>query len=206
MPRKTATTAPTVPQGDADPDALAMGGHLATLDRLEARQHDQETDDIEQLRQAWGPALSQAKAILEELSGLQVAYQPTLEALAGRDFSRLPQSGRTLNTIAQIERGCLELQHHFNHTTEDLQRIISAVENLSERSAPLLHANASTYRQLLGFYKHTPRGVQDTFRQLERAVAALTEGVELAPSEEVYTPLSRLPQPAAPSPEVEMMA
>jgi cell division protein FtsB len=128
-----------------------------------------------------------------------------LQALENRDFSSLPPTARTLNAVAAIERTCLELRHHFGYTVEDLRRIITAVEKLNEQSAPLLHANATTYRELLGFYRHTPRGVQDTFQRLERTVAALTAGVESAPSEETYTLLSRLPQPAAPlTPQVEM--
>jgi DNA repair exonuclease SbcCD ATPase subunit len=205
MPRKTPSTTPPVLQGDADREPLTMESHLATLERLEARQRDEAAEAIEELRQAWSPALTQAKAILEELSGLQAAYSPTLDALAGRDFSGLPPTATTLNAVAAIERTCLELQHHFNHTTEDLRRIISAIENLSERSAPLLHANATTYREQLAFYRHTPQGVRDLFQRLQRLVASLTDGIESAPSEEVYTPLPRLPQPAPlMTPEVEM--
>jgi hypothetical protein len=156
---------------------MAMEGHLATLERLEARQADQEADDLEALRQAWAPALTQAKAILEELSGLQAAYTPTVEALTRRDFSGLPPVARVLNTIAGIERSCLELQHHFTHTAEDLQRIVTAVEQLNERSAPLLHANASTYRELLGFYTHSPQGVRELFQRLQHLVASLAAGI-----------------------------
>jgi hypothetical protein len=71
---------------------------------------------------------------------------------------------------------------------------------------PLLEANSATYRELLAFYRHTPRGVQDTFQRLERTVASLTAGVDVAPSEEVHTPLSRLPSPQPMTPQVEMMA
>jgi hypothetical protein len=204
MPRKSATTTPAIRPGDDDPDTLAMEGHLATLDRLEARQRDQEADDIEQLRQAWSPALTQAKAILGELSSQQAAYTPTLESLANRDFSSLPPTPRTLNAIAAIERTCIEIHQHFGHTVEDLRRIVSTIEQLSERSAPLLHANATTYRELLGFYQHAPQGVRELFQRLERTVAALTAGVEPASSAEGYTPLSRLPRPVAPGIEVEM--
>jgi hypothetical protein len=204
MPRKTPSTTPTVRQGDADPDALAMGGHLAQLDRLEARQHDQEADDLEELRQAWAPALTQAKTLLSELSALQEAYTPALEAIARRDFAALPPMARTLNAVAAIERTCQEIQHHCGHTVEDLRRIIAAVEGLSPRTVTLLEANSTTYKELLGFYRHTPRGVQDMFQRLERTVASLTTGVESASSEETYTPVRKLPQPQPLTPQVEM--
>jgi ABC-type transporter Mla subunit MlaD len=204
MPRKTPSTTPTVRQGDPDPDALAMGGHLAQLNRLEARQHDQEADDLEELRQAWAPALTQAKTLLSELSALQEAYTPALEAIARRDFAALPPMARTLNAVAAIERTCQEIQHHCGHTVEDLRRIVAAVEQLNERSAPLLHANASTYRELLAFYRHSPQGVRELFQRLQHLVASLTAGVELAPSEETYTPVRRLPSPQPLVPEVEI--
>jgi hypothetical protein len=204
MPRKTPSTTPTARQGDADPDARTMEGHLATLDRQEARQRDQDAEEIEQLRQAWAPALTQAKTILAELTALEAAYTPTLQALEGRDFSRLPPTATTLNAAAAIERGCLELRHHFGHTAEDLRRIVSTIEKLSERSAPLLHANAGTYRELLAFYRHSPGGVRDMFRRLEHTVARLTEGLDVVDDAEVYTPVRRLPAPQPLTPEVEM--
>jgi hypothetical protein len=149
------------------------------------------------LRQSWAPALSQAKAILAELVALEVAYTPSLQALEKRDFSALPPTAKTLNAVAGIESVCRELQHHFGHTAEDLRRIINAVEKLSERSALLLHANGPTYRELLGFYKHTPQGVKESFQRLQRLVASLTEGIASTTNEEVYTPLPHLPQEPA---------
>jgi hypothetical protein len=204
MARKAPTITPTVRQADADPEALAMGGHLAQLDRLETRRRDEDAEDIEELRQAWAPALSQAKAILAELTALEAAYTPALEALAGRDFATLPPVARTLNVVAAIERTCIEIQHVFGHTVEDLRRIVAAVDKLNERSAPLLHANASTYRELIAFYKHAPQSVRELFQRLQRLVASLTSEVESAPSEETTTPVRRFPAPPPMVPEVEM--
>jgi hypothetical protein len=181
-----------------------MEAHLATLARQEASVRAQEAEDIEQLRQAWSPALIQAKTILAELSALEAAYMPTLEALGRRDFAILPPTAQTLNAVAPIERTCQELRHHFGHTMEDLRRVITAVEGLSPRTVALLHANRTTSRELLAFYRHAPRGVEEKFQRLERTVAPLTAGVESASSEEVYTLLPRLPSPAAPTIEVEM--
>jgi hypothetical protein len=109
-----------------------------------------------------------------------------------------------LNAVAAIERTCQEIQHHCGHTVEDLRRIVAAVEQLNERSAPLLHANASTYRELLAFYRRSPQGVRELFQRLQRLVASLTAGVESAPSEETYTPVRRLHSPQPLVPKVEM--
>jgi hypothetical protein len=204
MPRKTPSTAPTVRQGDDDPDARAMETHLAQLDRLEANQRAQDTDEVEQLRQAWSPALSQAKTILAELSSLQAAYGPALQAIEGRDFSGLPPTGATLNRVARIERSCLELRQHLTHTAEDLKRIIGSIEGLSPRSMTLLLVNGEIYKQLLAMYRHTPQGVRELFSRLQYLVASLTEGMESATNEEGYTPLSRLPPPQMLTPQVEM--
>src|SRR5882724_3453598 len=103
----------------------------------------------------------------------------------------LPPVARSLNAVAAIERTCQELRHSFGHTMEDLRRIVGAVEKLNERSAPLLHANASTYRELLAFYRHTPQGARELFQRLQRLVVSLTSEVESVSSEEVYTPLPR---------------
>jgi hypothetical protein len=59
-----------------------------------------QADDLEELRQAWAPALTQAKTLLSELSALQEAYTPALEAIARRDFAALPPMARTLNGLA----------------------------------------------------------------------------------------------------------
>ena len=55
MPRKTPATTRTVRQGGNDAEGLAMEGHLAQLDRLEARRRDEDAEDLEQLREAWAP-------------------------------------------------------------------------------------------------------------------------------------------------------
>jgi hypothetical protein len=204
MPRKAPSTPLTVLQADADPDHPGIGSQLAVLDRLDARQREQDTGEIEQLRESWGPQLRQAKSILAELSGLQAAYGPTLEAFATRDFSRLPPTASTLNAVAAIERSCLDLQHHLTHTPQDLQRIVTAIEGLSPRTVALLHANSATYRELLGFYKHSPQGVRELFHRLEHTVATLTSGVESEPTREPSTPAVRLPAPQMLAPEVEM--
>jgi hypothetical protein len=204
MPRRTPSIPPPVRQGDAETNLPGIQSQLAALDRLEARQRDQDTDDLEELRGAWAPALSQAKAILAELVALEVAYGPSLQAIEGRDFARLPQVATTMNAVAGIERSCQQLQHEFGHTMEDLRRIIDTIEKLNERSAPLLHSNSATFRELLGFYRHTPRGVRELFQRLERLVATLTEGLEVVDETEGYTPMRRLPAPQPLTPEVEM--
>ena len=204
MPRKTPSITPTVHQGDADPEALAMESRLAALDRLEAPQRDQDSDEIEQLRQSWAPALTQAKAILAELSALEAAYTPSLQAIEGRDFSGLPPTGATLNSVARIERSRLELRHHLTHTAQDLKRIIAAVEGLNPRTIALRLANGPIYKELLAMYRHTPQGVRELLQQIERTVASLTEGIASTTNEEVSTPVRRLPEPQRQPPQVEL--
>ena len=204
MPRKTPTTTLPLPQGDADREPVAMKTHLAALDRQEARQRDQDSDEIEQLRQAWGPALSQAQAILAELVALEVTYTPSLQAIEGRDFSGLPPTGATLNSVARIERSRLELRHHLTHTAQDLKRIIAAVEGLNPRTIALLLANGPIYKELLAMYRHTPQGVRELLQQIERTVASLTEGIASTTNEEVSTPVRRLPEPQRQPPQVEL--
>lgn len=177
--------------------------HLAVLDHQEARQRDQEAEEIEALRQSWAPALAEAKTILAELSALETASAPTLEYLARRDFSSLPPTARVLNAVATIERTSLEIQQHFGHTAEDLRRISKAIEQLNERSRPLLQANALTYRELLGFYRHAPQGVREMLQRLERTVATLTTVLDSMPDETTMS-VRRLPAPQPLTPEVEM--
>jgi hypothetical protein len=204
MPRKTPSTAPSVPQAGTEGETPGLESQLAALDRYDAQQRDEEADDLDHLRQRWAPALTQAQTILADLSGLQATYGPALEALEKRDFSSLPPTARILNAVAGVERTCQELGHSLNHTMEDLRRIINAVEKLSPRTVALLQANASTYREQLAFYRHTPQGVRDLFRRLERLVASLTEGLEVVDDADVYTPVRRLPAPQPMTPEVEM--
>jgi hypothetical protein len=80
------------------------------------------------------------------------------------------------------------------------------LEKLNERSVPLLQANDAIYRELLGFYRHAPQGVKESFQRLERTVASLTAGVEAASSGETYISLPQFPQPQPMTPQVEMMA
>jgi hypothetical protein len=205
MPRKPPSTAPSVLQADAESDTPGLESQLAALDRYEAQQQREQSDEVAQVQEAWQARVNRARTLLEHITGTCAAYGATVDALSARSWSTIPSSSANLNAITQIERGCLKLTALWESATRDLTRLVNAHDKLSPTSLPNFHVNAPVYADYLRFHADVTTRIDALWHHLQHLVAVIAARLDDINDAEVYTPLSRLPQPAAAmTPQVEM--
>jgi hypothetical protein len=174
---------------------------LRRLDRQRTRWQEEQTEAIDQLKQAWAPAVSKAQAILSQLERLKQDHGPVVAELAARDFASVPPSPQNLNALAMIENSCREVQGLWQSTTDDLQRLVREVDALSPRTLALFQSHSEAFHKV---HPHAPAAIEGIVKRLQHTVEALTARLDVIDDEEVYAPVRRFP-PAAPlTPPVEM--